>query len=296
MLKKWYAFCIFKDIDPDVVTFELGTECLIWLHKNKTNHSTIQAARSVLSLIIPKKNDTTFGEDEQTKKILRGMFRENPRIPRKVAVYDTNIVIQHMEELPPNNYLTLEELTKKMVTLLCILSTQRSQSIANLYEEHMIRDDARYTFYIPKILKTTTNFFHQDPLEFEAFPLNSKLCIYNCLDEYLGRTRNIRENVMYEDEDKIPIILSYAYPHRPIKSGTLARYVKEFLLESGVDVTVFTCHSTRSASTSKLNNLGLSLKDISKAAGWRGSSTFQRFYKFRVTKNPGFELLKTYSV
>ena len=248
----------------------------------------------MLSFIIPKKSNTTFGEDEHTKEIMRGIFRENPRIPRKVAVYDTNIVLQHMDELPPNKYLSMEELSKKLVTLLCILSAQRSQSIAHLYEEHMVRDDRQYTFYIPKILKSTTNLFHQDPLEFQAFTPNSKLCVHNCLDEYLGRTRNIRENVMHEDEDKIPIILSYASPHRPIKSATLARYVKDFLLESGVDVTVFTCHSTRSASTSKLNNLGLSLKDISRAAGWKGASTFQKFYKFRVSKNPGLELLKTF--
>ena len=61
---------------------------------------------------------------------------------------------------------------------------------------------------------------------------------------------------------------------------------------AGIDITVFTTHSTRSASTSKANNMGLSLKDISKAAGWKGGSTFQKFYKFKVDKNFGTTLMQ----
>ena len=47
---------------------------------------------------------------------------------------------------------------------------------------------------------------------------------------------------------------------------------------TGIDITVFTRHSVRSASTSKANNIGLSIKDIQKAAGWKGSSTFREHY------------------
>ena len=83
---------------------------------------------------------------------------------------------------------------------------------------------------------------------------------------------------------------SYAYPRAPVKSTTLARYVKDFLGDAGIDVTVFTAHSTRSAS-SKANNLGLSLKDLNKAAGWRTESTFQRYYKFPIRENFGDKLL-----
>ena len=109
--------------------------------------------------------------------------------------------------------------------------------------------------------------------------------------EYLNRTSLIRENLPTDKEEKHSLILSYYPPHRPVKSATLARYVKDTLGEAGIDITVFTTHSTRSASTSKANNMGLSLKDISKAAGWRGDSTFQKHYKFRVTKNIGTVLL-----
>ena len=60
---------------------------------------------------------------------------------------------------------------------------------------------------------------------------------------------------------------------------------------AGIDLTVFTAHSTRAASTSKANNIGLSLKDIAKAAGWKGSNTSQKHYKLPIEKNLGTELL-----
>ena len=41
---------------------------------------------------------------------------------------------------------------------------------------------------------------------------------------------------------------------------------------AGINTTVFTTHSIHSASTNKANNIGLSIKDIQKAAGWKDIS------------------------
>ena len=71
----------------------------------------------------------------------------------------------------------------------------------------------------------------------------------------------------------------------PVGTQTLARYVKNFLLQAGIDITVFTAHSTRKASSNMANNLGLSLKDINKAAGWVSKNTFADHYKLPIKKN-----------
>ena len=74
-------------------------------------------------------------------------------------------------------------------------------------------------------------------------------------------------------------------------STTIARYVKLFLGQAGIDLTVFTAHLTRSGSTSKENNLGLTLDDIREAGGWTTSSTFRKHYRHAVHKNLGNTLL-----
>ena len=69
----------------------------------------------------------------------------------------------------------------------------------------------------------------------------------NCLREYIRRTELIRENI----EGPTQLISSYAYPHKPVMSTPIARYVKLFLGQAGIALTVFSAHSTRSTSTSK---------------------------------------------
>lgn len=64
------------------------------------------------------------------------------------------------------------------------------------------------------------------------------------------------------------------------------------MLEAGIDKTVYTNLSLRKASTSKVNNVGLSIKDISKAAGWKSRSVFQKHYKLPIRKNFGSEILE----
>ena len=219
------------------------------------------------------------------------MFKLRPSLPKHTVIYDADIVLRYMTTLPPNSHLMLEEITKKLVTLLCLLSGQRAQSVASLYTNFMHRSESTYTFYIPKILKTTTPVFHQEPLEFQRFTGDSKLCPYDCLDLYRQRTDLIK---VVSEDDSNKLILSYTYPHKPVKSATLARYEKLFLGDAGIDLTVFSAHSTRAASTSKANNMGLSLKDISKAAGWKGTSTFQKHYNLPIRNNFGKTLLNNF--
>ena len=62
----------------------------------------------------------------------------------------------------------------------------------------------------------------------------------------------------------------------------------------GIDITIFTAHSTRSASISTANNMGFSIKDIQKAAGWSGGSTFHKYYNLPVLKNFGSEIVNRF--
>ena len=111
-------------------------------------------------------------------------------------------------------------------------------------------------------METTKLDKYQQPIEYYSYQENEKLCVVNCLVEYIRRAELTKENIEGQPNQ---LILSYAYPHKPVMSTTIARYVKLFLGQAGIDLTVFSAHSTTSASTSKGNNLGLTLDDIRKA-------------------------------
>ena len=242
---------------------------LAQLFEQNHKHGVIAVAKSALSAVLYKRNGLSFGQDPNVSQMMKGIFKLRPTLPKYVVTYDPDIILNYINTLPDNSSLSLELLTKKLVMLLCLLSGQRSQSIHAIQTNYMKFSNNKYICYIPKLLKTTKPGKHLAPLEFEKFPNNSKLCVVSCIDE----TRPVQ------------LILSYAPPHDIVGSATIARYAKLFLHMSGIDVTVFTAHSTRSSSASKVESVGLGLKAIQKAAGWLNGSNFRKHYKLPIQRN-----------
>ena len=283
-LKQWKEFCTRKEINPFEADFRQAMDFIEFLFNvKKASYGYIAATRSALSAILPKRNAISFGKCPDVSRMIKGIFKLRPSLPKHTVVYDANLVLNYMKSLPEDNALDLEMLTKKLATLLCFLSGQRAQTITALSLEFCHREKLSVTFYIASILKNTRPGKHQQPLVFQKFE-ESKICVLECLNEYIRRTELIRENLPNQPKQ---LILSYAYPHKPVTTPTITRYVKMFLELAGIDITVFTCHSTRKASTSKANNLGLSLKDINRAAGWFSSSTFVKHYNLHIVNNFG---------
>ena len=258
-MKKWLNYCKNNNINPYTATVEEGAEFLGYLfYGREARYGTIATTRSMLSAILPEREGITFGKNMLISRVLKGIFKLRPSLPRHTVMYDTKQVLNYMQSLPDNQELMLELLTLKLCTLLCILSGQRAQTIAALHLDYLHAEQGMYTFYIPKVLKTTTTTFHQTPLEFSSYLPDKRICVVSCLKEYIERTALIRENL----EGEKTLILSHTYPNKSVKSATLARYVKIFLGMAGIDLTVFTAHSTRSPSTNKANNIGLSLNGL----------------------------------
>lgn len=74
-----------------------------------------------------------------------------------------------------------------------------------------------YTFYVDKVLKTTEPGKHQKPLQCRNIPATRNL--------YISRPELTKENL---EGNKNQVTLSYAYPHKPINSQAIARYIKLF--------------------------------------------------------------------
>ena len=69
--------------------------------------------------------------------------------------------------------------------------------------------------------------------------------------------------------------------------SAISRWYVTVLKNTGVDVTVFVSHSTRSASTAHSKRKELSMKKINKAAGWLSSKMFAKHYKKQIVYERG---------
>lgn len=285
-LLRWIEYCRINHVDPFSASVKQGAEFLFFCFKSTDNgYSALNTARSALSSIILPTNGVTFGKHPLIQRLLRGIFKERPSLPKYTVTYDVKRVFNFITSLDQDS-LSLELVSKCLATLLCLISSQRSQTIASLSIDHMYIDESNAIFYIPSLLKQSRPGFHQKPLEFVSYPQDRKLCPVTMIKTYLGLTKNVRSREKYSK-----FFLSYGQPYRPVGSTTIARWVTDILSKSGIDTTTFTAHSTRSASTSKAKQ-NLSLSEIAQAAGWAGSQTFARHYNKPIVENYGLAIMK----
>ena len=86
-------------------------------------------------------------------------------------------------------------------------------------------------------------------------------------------------------ETQSQLLLSYVKPCKLVSRDTISRWVKVVLQCSGIDVTNFKPHSTRSASTSKAKLNDVPLSDILDRARWKSESTFAKFYDKKIVED-----------
>ena len=82
----------------------------------------------------------------------------------------------------------------------------------------------------------------------------------------------------FRSEKATQLLIIYIRTHNLVSVDTVSRWPKKFLRLSGIETSIFTGHSTRTASASKAKKLGLSLPEISKRGQWTKKTIFETFY------------------
>ena len=143
----------------------------------------------------------------------------------------------------------MENLSKKVVTLLALLSGQRLQSISLIRLENIIEYSDGIRIKITDRTKTNKKNNPEPLLDFPFFFDYPEICIASAVLCYIERTINF-QNVSNNNDF---IFLTYKKPIHIASKQTLSRWVKNMLHDNGVDTTIFSSHSTRHASTSLSN-------------------------------------------
>lgn len=286
-LLKWICFCQENDIKIEQADVNDGLKFLTYLYKQGVGYSTINTARSALSAVINLGNPRTFGEHPLVTRFLKGVFELKPSLPRYTVVWDVGVVLKYMQSMPTMQDMTLAMLTKKLTTLLALLTAQRCQTLKNLDLAYMQETDNQFIFTIREKLKTTRAGKHLDPIEITSYPEDIRLCPVAHLRFYITKTSSTREHTK--------LLLSYVKPYKPVTNSTIGRWVKSLIKDSGIDTKAFSAHSSRTAASSYSFLSGLPLQDILKAGGWSTTGTFAKHYNKPIDSNFGSSILNHFS-
>ena len=74
------------------------------------------------------------------------------------------------------------------------------------------------------------------------------------------------------------LFLQSVPPHLNAAEDTLGRWVKETLREAGINMEMYTSHSTRGTSATTALERGVPLDQIMESAGWKNAKTFYAHY------------------
>ncbi|XP_043499927.1 uncharacterized protein LOC122522709 [Polistes fuscatus] len=158
-IKDWVSYCSSKDINAfhpqenDVICF------LTHKFNEGANYSTLNTARSALSLVC----DINIGKNPLVSRLLKGTYNFKPAKPRYDRIYSLDPILKELEALSPLNELDLPQLTTKLAVLLALVTAHRQGALQPL-------------LLLPK--------YHN----------NLNLCVVSTLDFYLEKTSLLVKN------------------------------------------------------------------------------------------------------
>ena len=195
-----------------------------------------------------------------------------------------DIVIQYFSSVGDNAALLLKQLSHKLATLMALVGANQVSELQALdLRFRLYRPDGIH-FQLPSLGKKRTVGAPPRQVIFEAFPMDKRLCVAECLRCYEGRTSCFRSSGVDQPNQ---LFLSFIKPHKAVTSQTLAHWIKNTMEDAGIDTAIFKAHSVRGASSTAAAEKGVLMADILRTADWSKDSTFRRFY-YRPTSGSGY--------
>ena len=100
-----------------------------------------------------------------------------PTFPRYIVTYNVKYVLYYAKKM----FYFRQNITrfnfKILVTMMCLLSKQRSQTLVFLSTDCKYLNNSRRVFYLSKLLKTSHPKSHQQPIELKAYSHDVSLCV-----------------------------------------------------------------------------------------------------------------------
>ena len=258
-------------------TVENVVEFLTDLYNKGLRYSAINTARSALSAVI-NINGKPVGEHRLVTRFVKGIYNLRPALPKTNVTWDPEIILSYLKRLSPVNKISLKQLTLKFVTLLWLLIGQRGQSMTLIDIRNTTLSENSLKIRFGDLLKTSRPGYHQKEIVVKAYAPDRRLCVVTVAKEYLKRRQNLTSSSVHQ------LFLAYQKPHNAVSKSSISRWVKEVMKEAGLDVTIFTPHSVRAASTSAALRANLPIDTILSTAGWSKENTFRRYYNKPVVR------------
>ncbi|KAI9560527.1 reverse transcriptase [Daphnia sinensis] len=265
----WSDWCLGRSYDPLCSAIPVVASFLAEQSKSKA-YSTVNIYRSALSSVLERVDGHPVGQHPKIVLLMKGIFNRRPPLAKYNSTWDVDVVLSYLRT-QKNTSLSLGALAAKLATLLALATLFRASDLAAIGKKSIKFSTNRVSFSLTRPRKA------QKSGALQSFSLerlsDEPLDPVECLKCYISKTEGFRK-----DSNSELLFISSVGQHNPVKSQTISNWIKSVLKVSGIDVGVFSSHSTRGAAASKAVAVGASLDSVLSAGHWASSSTFKKFY------------------
>ena len=237
--------------------------------EKKLEYRTINVHRSSLSATLPPIDGIVIGQHLIICCLRKGMF--NLRPPKKVIfpTWSVQKVLEMLRMWAPASHLDLKCLTLKTVMLTALATAKRpsSMQLFSIKPGFLELGESKIRLQTLGLEKHTRPSFTNKPVVLYSLKEDPRLDPVHYIKAYIKMTVRIRKS------DKLFVTINR--PHEEASSGTIARWLKQVISQSGQ---LGKGGSTRSATTSLALNRGATLETIVSAGDWARVDTFKRHY------------------
>ncbi|KAM9975760.1 hypothetical protein ACTFIW_000036 [Dictyostelium discoideum] len=244
--------------------------------------STINGHRSMLNQLLLLKNQTDIFNDPFITKIMTGIHKLRPSSAKYQEIWDANQVFKHLSTIKVIPKYTYTALLKKTLVLCKMFGLARSSDLVKWSFNGLIitPDSIKGPVVNAKEQrKGVLSILELTSLE----DTNSQVCPVRHLSTYLRASKGRRkphsgDSVFIQNEGK------------PLDVKEINIIVLSTLSSSGIDISKFKSHSTRSAMASLLLSNNVPFHVVKKMGRWKSNDTVDTFYDKRIIgeKSGGF--------
>ncbi|KAM9974028.1 hypothetical protein ACTFIR_009370 [Dictyostelium discoideum] len=277
-------FCTLNSLNPANITLVVFMDYLTHLFKHKPPlaFSTINGHRSMLNQLLLLKNQTDIVNDPFITRIMTGIHKLRPSSAKYQEIWDANQVFKHLSTIKVIPKYTYTTLLKKTLVLCKMFGLARSSDLVKWSFNGLI--------ITPDSIKgPVINAKEQRKGVLSILELtllddtNSQVCPVRHLSTYLRASKGRRkphsgDSVFIQNEGK------------PLDVKEINIIVLSTLSSSGIDISKFKSHSTRSAMASLLLSNNVPFHVVKKMGRWKSNDTVDTFYDKRIIgeKSGGF--------
>ena len=250
VLRRWFIYASSRNTDPYTPDVNTVLSFMHGMYINGCLYSGLCAARSALSSIVTIKGYTKLSEHPFISRYLKGIYNRHPPLPKYTSIWDISIVLDYYNSIETNDKLQFKDLVKKTVMFFMILGARRKQALFTITVDNIIIEENKIVFLPNKTLKHSNIHRPLEPLIYQGYPLNEKLCIVNAIQCYLG----MQENLVHATTKEF--FSTCGKPHQPASSDKISRWIKDELGMAGINTNAYKPHSCWSALTSTARDNG----------------------------------------